>query len=86
MNSFIDLQGKGSNQIILGEVEASIDLGETARFGVEGNVSTKSQQIVPNNTREVDSWVLSQSHAGADTSVVMQILKLNLYERGNKEL
>ena len=81
MNSFIDLQGKGSNQIILGVVEASIDLGEIAWFGVERNVSTNSQRIVPNNTREVDSGVLSQSHAGADTSVVVQVLKLNLYER-----
>lgn len=37
-----NLQSKGSNQIVFGEVEISIELFEIIRLGVEGYIGIKS--------------------------------------------
>lgn len=74
-----NLQSKGSNQIVLSEAETSIEMLEITRLGVEGHISTKSQDVVSNHTGEVDNGASCQTNTGADTSIVVQILELNLF-------
>lgn len=74
-----NLQSKRSNQIVLGETETSIEMLEIAGLGVEGNIGTKSQDVVSNHTGEIDNGASCQTNTGADTSIVVQVLELNLF-------
>ena len=86
LNNGGNLQSKGSNQIVLGEAETSIEMLEITRLGVEGNIGTKSQDVVSNHTGEIDNGATCQSNTGADTSIVVQILELNLFLTQKKRL
>ncbi|KAJ0535668.1 hypothetical protein HanIR_Chr09g0433131 [Helianthus annuus] len=69
---------QSSNEVSIGEADASVTFGEVPSLGVKRNIGTNSSKVGPHNTREVDNRVCGQPNACGDSSVVMQVLQFQL--------
>lgn len=62
----------------MGEIHSGVDLGEVSGSGVEGEIGSDREAIVSDHCREVDRRIRGQPNAGADSGVLVLVLKLNL--------
>lgn len=76
-----DSQCQGSNEISIGEIQPSIAFGEVPRGSVKRKISSKGNSVVSNHTREVDNGICSESNACANSSILMLVLELHLFNK-----
>lgn len=85
---FLSFSNKGNysqchrgNEISGGETNSSIAFGKVTSSSVKWEISPNCNHVVTSHTWEVDNGTCSQSNAGTDSSILVQVLKFHLLRK-----